>query len=132
MTLTNEDTVRKAKAYILFYVESTGQVAADKTATNSTSTIKPGVDSATMDGVSSEVAAQDKVATHSVLMDPAASHMVTLDDKAPDNSSREIVGSDMAALDEADIASVKAATDMDTSDKAATEEASQAVQTVAQ
>lgn len=132
VTLTNEDTVKKAKAYILFYVESTGQVTADKTATNSTSTIKPAVDSAAMDGVSSEVVAQDKVATHSVLMDAAASHMVTLDDKAPDNTSLEIVGSDMAAVDEADVASVKTATDMDTSDKAATEEACQAVQTVGQ
>uniref|UniRef100_A0AAX7TQ89 Ubiquitin carboxyl-terminal hydrolase 3 n=1 Tax=Astatotilapia calliptera TaxID=8154 RepID=A0AAX7TQ89_ASTCA len=29
VTLTNEDTVRKAKAYILFYVERTGQVPSD-------------------------------------------------------------------------------------------------------
>lgn len=133
VTLTNEDTVKKAKAYILFYVESTGQVAAaDKTATYSTSTNKPAVDSAAMDGVSAEVDSQDKVATHSVLGDAAASHMATLDDKGSDNASMEIAGSDMAAIDEADIASVKAATAMDTSDKAATEEASQAVQTVAQ
>uniref|UniRef100_G3NL37 Ubiquitin carboxyl-terminal hydrolase n=1 Tax=Gasterosteus aculeatus aculeatus TaxID=481459 RepID=G3NL37_GASAC len=34
VTLTNEDVVRKAKAYILFYVERTEHVASDKTAAN--------------------------------------------------------------------------------------------------
>lgn len=132
VTLTSEDTVRKAKAYILFYVERTGQVAGDKTATNSTPAKPPAVDTVTVGGVSSEAVAQDKVATNSVLVDAAASHMVTLDEKAPDNATLEIVGNDMAALDEADTASVEAATDMDTSDKATTEEASQAIQTVGQ
>lgn len=132
VTLTNEDTVRKAKAYILFYVESTGEVAADQTATNSSSTNKPAVDSATADGVSSKAVSQDKVAADGVLMDAATSHMVTLDEEAPDNATLKIVGNNMAALDEADITSVEAATDMDTSEKAATEEASQALQTVGQ
>uniref|UniRef100_A0A7N6AEL5 Ubiquitin carboxyl-terminal hydrolase n=1 Tax=Anabas testudineus TaxID=64144 RepID=A0A7N6AEL5_ANATE len=132
VTLTNEDTVRKAKAYILFYVESTGEVAADQTATNSSSTNKPAVDSATTDGVSSKAVSQDKVAADGVLMDAATSHMVTLDEEAPDNATLKIVGNNMAALDEADITSVEAATDMDTSEKAATEEASQALQTVGQ
>uniref|UniRef100_A0A3B4U1W5 Ubiquitin carboxyl-terminal hydrolase n=1 Tax=Seriola dumerili TaxID=41447 RepID=A0A3B4U1W5_SERDU len=132
VTLTNEDTVRKAKAYILFYVERTVQVASDQTATNSTATNKPAVDTAAVDSVSSEAVAQDMaaadtVATDSVLMDTSA-----MDEKAPDSATLENVGKDMAALDEADIASVEAAADRDTSDKAATEGASQAIQTVAQ
>uniref|UniRef100_A0A3B5B179 Ubiquitin carboxyl-terminal hydrolase n=1 Tax=Stegastes partitus TaxID=144197 RepID=A0A3B5B179_9TELE len=132
VTLTNEDTVRKAKAYILFYVERTGQVASDKIATS-----KPAADTTATDGVSSETVSQgqvaaDAVATDAVLMDVAAAHVNILDEKAQDNSTLEDVSKDTAAVDEADAASEEAATDMDTSDKAATEEACQAVQTVAQ
>uniref|UniRef100_A0AAQ5XJ29 Ubiquitin carboxyl-terminal hydrolase n=1 Tax=Amphiprion ocellaris TaxID=80972 RepID=A0AAQ5XJ29_AMPOC len=132
VTLTNEDTVRKAKAYILFYVERTGQVASDKIATS-----KPAVDTAAVDSVSSETVSQGKVAadtaaTDMVLMDVAATHMNILDEKAQDNCILEDVSKDMAAVDEADAVSEKAATDMDTSEKDAAEEACQAVQTVAQ
>eukprot|EP00064_Thunnus_orientalis_P000357 superscaffoldBa00000018_g357 len=132
VTLTNEDTVRKAKAYILFYVERTDQVASDKTATNSTAavTVKPAVDAAAADTVSSEVVAQDKVAS-----DPMATDSVLMDVAAPDNAALENVGKAMVALDEAGterIGSVNAATDRDTSDTAATEDASQAIQAAAQ
>uniref|UniRef100_A0A3Q1ENV8 Ubiquitin carboxyl-terminal hydrolase n=1 Tax=Acanthochromis polyacanthus TaxID=80966 RepID=A0A3Q1ENV8_9TELE len=135
VTLTNEETVRKAKAYILFYVERTGPVASDKIATS-----KPAVDTAAVDSVSSETVSQGKVAadtadtapTDVVLMDVAATHMNILDEKAQENSTLEDVSKDMAAVDEADTVSEKAATDIDTSEKAATEEACQAVQTVAQ
>uniref|UniRef100_A0A8C9ZFI3 Ubiquitin carboxyl-terminal hydrolase n=1 Tax=Sander lucioperca TaxID=283035 RepID=A0A8C9ZFI3_SANLU len=133
VTLTNEDTVRKAKAYILFYVERTEQGASDKTARN-----KPAVDTAAMDSGPSEADAQDKaaaadtVATDMVLMDVPASHMNTQDVAAPDNAALENVGEDMTELHKADTASVEAATDRDTSDKAAREEASQAIQAVAQ
>lgn len=131
--------MRKAKAYILFYVERSCQVASDKTATNSTATNKPAVDTAAADGVSvsSEAATQDEavgdtVATDRVLTDVSASHMVTLDGKASDNATLENVSKHMAALDEADTASAEAAADSDTSDKTATEEAGQAIQMVAQ
>ncbi|XP_070763489.1 ubiquitin carboxyl-terminal hydrolase 3 isoform X3 [Enoplosus armatus] len=127
VTLTNEDAVRKAKAYILFYVERTGQVASDKTATNSTATNKPAVGTAAMDSVSSEVVAQDQVAA-----DTVATDMVLMEVAAADNAALENVGEDMAELHNADAASMEAATDRDTSDKAATEEGSQATQAVAQ
>lgn len=137
VTLTNEDTVRKAKAYILFYVERTEQVASDKSTTNSTATSKPAVDTAATDSVSSDVAAQDEVAadtvaTDTVLIDVAASHMNTLDVVAPGNAAVYNEGEDMPELRNADTASMEAATDRDTSDKAATQEASQAIQAVAQ
>uniref|UniRef100_A0A7N9AUQ7 Ubiquitin carboxyl-terminal hydrolase n=1 Tax=Mastacembelus armatus TaxID=205130 RepID=A0A7N9AUQ7_9TELE len=134
VTLTNEDTVKKAKAYILFYVEKSGELASDKTATNSTATNKPAVDTASTNSVSSEAPSQDKVtvATDSVLMDAAASHVVTLDRNVKGNPTMETVGKDMAALDEADTVLVKAAINTDTSDKAAAEEADQDLQTVGQ
>ncbi|TKS73484.1 Ubiquitin carboxyl-terminal hydrolase 3 [Collichthys lucidus] len=122
VTLTNEDAVRKAKAYILFYVERTERVASDKTATNSTATNRPAVDAAAMDSVSSEVVAQDKSAADVVLMDVAV----------PDSAALENEGEDMAELHSADTASMEAVSDGDTSDKAATEEASQAIQAAAQ
>uniref|UniRef100_A0A8C4NWN0 Ubiquitin carboxyl-terminal hydrolase n=1 Tax=Dicentrarchus labrax TaxID=13489 RepID=A0A8C4NWN0_DICLA len=96
VTLTNEDTVRKAKAYILFYVERTEQVASDKTATNSTATNQPAVDTAATDSVSLEVVAQDMAAADTVLMDVAASHTNALDVAAPDNAALENEGEDMA------------------------------------
>ncbi|XP_073328997.1 ubiquitin carboxyl-terminal hydrolase 3 [Pagrus major] len=132
VTLTNEDTVRKAKAYILFYVERTEQGASDKSATDSTATNKPAVDPATVDSVSSEVVAQDTVATDMVLLDVAASHMNTRDVAAPDNAALGNESEDMTELHNADTASVEASPDRDTSEKAATEEASQAIQAVAQ
>ncbi|XP_045893253.1 ubiquitin carboxyl-terminal hydrolase 3 [Micropterus dolomieu] len=124
VTLTNEEAVRKAKAYILFYVERTEQVASDKTATNSTTTNNPAVDS-----VSSEVVAQDQVAADTVAtdMDVAASHMNTLDVAAPVIAALENVGEDMAELHKADTASMEAATDRDTS-----EEGGQAIEAAAQ
>uniref|UniRef100_A0A8C2WFT1 ubiquitinyl hydrolase 1 n=1 Tax=Cyclopterus lumpus TaxID=8103 RepID=A0A8C2WFT1_CYCLU len=125
VSLTNEDIVRKAKAYILFYVARTEQVASDKTATN-----KPAVDTAATDSGPSEEVAQDKVAvdTDMVLIDVPASHMNTQDVEAPENAAAlENVGEDMAELHKAYVVSMDAATDSDTSDKVATEEASQAI-----
>lgn len=132
VTLTSEDTVRKAKAYILFYVERAGQGPVDKNAANSTSAKTPVVDTVTVDSASSEAVALDKVATNSVLIDAATSQMVALDGKAPDKATPQNVGNDTAAQEQADAASVVAVADMDTSDKAAAEEASQAIQTVGQ
>ncbi|XP_072242000.1 ubiquitin carboxyl-terminal hydrolase 3 [Leuresthes tenuis] len=126
VTLTNEDTVRKAKAYILFYVERTGQVATD-----STSTKKPDVDIASMDSVSSETDSQDKLApdtgaTDVNMTDAAATQMNILDEKAQEDECNN-----MAALNEGDTVSGEEATDGDNSDQTGTEEVLQAVQTVA-
>lgn len=123
VTLTNEDVVRKAKAYILFYVERTEQGASDKTATN-----KPAVDTAAADSGPSEAVAQDKVAADTGLIDVPASRMNTQDVAAPDVATSGNVGEDMAELHKANTASMDAAADSDTSDKAAAEEASQAVE----
>uniref|UniRef100_A0A665W8F9 Ubiquitin carboxyl-terminal hydrolase n=1 Tax=Echeneis naucrates TaxID=173247 RepID=A0A665W8F9_ECHNA len=137
VTLTNEDTVRKAKAYILFYVERTGQVASDKIATDSTATNKPVVATAAVDGLSSEAIAQDMAAADTeaadtVLIDASVPLLLTLDKKGSDNANLENVGKHRATVDEADTAPVEATADRDTSDKAAAEEASQAIQMVAQ
>ncbi|KAL3061506.1 hypothetical protein OYC64_009636 [Pagothenia borchgrevinki] len=120
VTLTSEETVRKAKAYILFYVERTGQVASEKTDS------KPDAETVDKDSGPSEAVAQDKVAADMVVMDAAASHMKTEDLAALDNAALENVGEEMA-----EVASIEPATH-NTSDKAASEEASQAIQAVAQ
>lgn len=121
VTLTSEETVRKAKAYILFYVERTGQVASEKTDS------KPDAETVDKDSGPSEAVAQDKVAADMVLMDAAVSHMKTEDLAAPDNAAAlENVGEEMAEM-----ASIEPATH-NTSHKAASEEASQAIQAVAQ
>ncbi|XP_071392377.1 ubiquitin carboxyl-terminal hydrolase 3 isoform X2 [Centroberyx affinis] len=135
VTLTNEDTVRKAKAYILFYV-----ARPDKTATD-----REALDTAAADRATREIVAQDKVAVDTVATDRAlpdvpASHMGTLSTVAPDEAALEKVGDDVAALDEADLeemAPQKVQTDRDTSDqgasdRAAAENASPAIQAAAQ
>ncbi|XP_041652313.1 ubiquitin carboxyl-terminal hydrolase 3 isoform X1 [Cheilinus undulatus] len=131
VTLTTEDTVRKAKAYILFYVERTNQVASDKTVTISMATENPAVNSVSL-VVCQEEAVADGAPTDMDLMDEASSHIETVDVPAPDNAALGNVGEDEADLHEADTALMEAAADSDTSDKAATEEASQAVQAVTQ
>ncbi|KAF0041077.1 hypothetical protein F2P81_006975 [Scophthalmus maximus] len=88
VTLTNEEAVRKAKAYILFYV------ASDKNTTNSTATDKPAADNTAPDSVSSEAVAQDEVVADTVAADK-----------------------DMAALDEADTVSVGAVTESEACDE---------------
>jgi len=108
VSLTNEDIVRKAKAYILFYVERTGREASDKPAPN-----KPAVDSGPSDVV---------------MIDVPASHMNTQDVEAPDEAAAlDSVGEDVAELHKANVASMDAATESDTS-----EEAGQAVGAAAQ
>ncbi|XP_056271657.1 ubiquitin carboxyl-terminal hydrolase 3 isoform X2 [Pseudoliparis swirei] len=108
VSLTNEDIVRKAKAYILFYVERTGRAASDKPAPN-----KPAVDSGPSDVV---------------MIDVPASHMNTQDVEAPDEAAAlDSVGEDVAELHKANVASMDAATESDTS-----EEAGQAVGAAAQ
>lgn len=116
VTLTSEDTVRKAKAYILFYVERAGQADVDKLATGSTATNTPDMDAAAPAGVLSEVVSQDNVAadtdaTEVELTDGAATQM---------DASDENAGGNTAALNEAD---KKAVTGRDTSDEAGSEEA---------
>ncbi|XP_034032337.1 ubiquitin carboxyl-terminal hydrolase 3 [Thalassophryne amazonica] len=96
VTLANEDTVKKAKAYILFYVERTKQAASDRTATD-----MPAVAKAT-DSVSVDVAPLDNTLTSDrSLLHVAALHTVTSDTDVSDNSAAECVGIDMAALSEA-------------------------------
>lgn len=124
VTLTNEDTVRKAKAYILFYVEKAGeeQVVSDK----------PAVDNICPEAAAPDKVSADDVATDMVLTDAASSRVHAADVAATDNAALENEGEDMAAPHDADKASAQAATDSDTSDESRTEEASQAIQAVAQ
>ncbi|XP_068595498.1 ubiquitin carboxyl-terminal hydrolase 3 [Brachionichthys hirsutus] len=103
VTLTNEDAVRKAKAYILFYVEK-----------------------AAVDSVSSEGLARSDVATDVVLMDLAGSR-ASVHVAVADNAALANEGGDVAGLRNADAASMDAATDGDASDEAAAEEATRAV-----
>lgn len=115
VTLTTEDTVRKAKAYILFYVERTGQADVDKIATDSTATNPPDVDAAA--GVLSEVVAQssaaaDMAATEVMLIDGAATQTDVSEEKY-----QEHTGVNTAGLDEADDVSEEAAADGDTSEE---------------
>lgn len=130
VTLTNEDTVRKAKAYILFYVERTGQVPSDTSASNSTAASKPAADTAAVDSVSSEVVSQDKVVAETAATEldlvaaEGATHRDVEDEEVGGDVSKDIATPAGA--------SVKAAADADTSDKAATEESHQTAQTVAQ
>ncbi|CAJ1056652.1 ubiquitin carboxyl-terminal hydrolase 3 [Xyrichtys novacula] len=131
VTLTSEEAVRKAKAYILFYVERTDQVASDKTATNSTATERHAVDSVST-VVCQEKVAGDAASTDTDLTNAGAPHKDTPDVPALDNAALENVGEDVAELHKADAALMEPATDSDTSEKAATEEASQAIHTVAQ
>ncbi|XP_014857419.1 PREDICTED: ubiquitin carboxyl-terminal hydrolase 3 [Poecilia mexicana] len=112
VTLTNEDTVKKAKAYILFYVERTVQEALD---TDSTATTQPGVDTAATDCVSTETVSQDEVVAdaQTCLADGAATQANIPDEKAEEDASI-----DMAPLKEANMASQEAAADRDTSEEA--------------
>uniref|UniRef100_A0A3Q3B725 Ubiquitin carboxyl-terminal hydrolase n=1 Tax=Kryptolebias marmoratus TaxID=37003 RepID=A0A3Q3B725_KRYMA len=107
VTLTSEDTVRKAKAYILFYVERTGQVDVDKIAADSTAANAPNADAAAAAtaGVLSEVVSQGNVAA-----DTVATEMASMDGAAAQT--------DVSAVNEADSASEEAATDRDTSEEA--------------
>lgn len=111
VTLTNEDVVRKAKAYILFYVERTEHVASDKTAANG-----PAVDPGATDSSPSEAVAQDKMGI--VRPDVAASHTNPQDVAAPGNAALENVGEDMTKEQEAKTASVVAASQSGTSEEA--------------
>lgn len=138
VTLTNEDAVRKAKAYILFYVEKAEQVASDSPAMNRTATKMPAAaDTAAGDGTPSVVITQDEVAaagaaTDVILLDVVSSQVNTQEVVATDNAALGNKGEDMAAVRDTDAVSVLAATDRDTSDEAGTDEAGRAVQAVAQ
>lgn len=108
--------MRKAKAYILFYVERTGQADMDKIATDSTATNPPDVDAAAAAGVCSEVVPQDNAAAATaateVMMDGAAPQTDVSDEEAQENA-----GVNTAGLNEADDASEEAAADGDTSEE---------------
>uniref|UniRef100_A0AAQ4PWX4 Ubiquitin carboxyl-terminal hydrolase n=1 Tax=Gasterosteus aculeatus aculeatus TaxID=481459 RepID=A0AAQ4PWX4_GASAC len=111
VTLTNEDVVRKAKAYILFYVERTEHVASDKTAANG-----PAVDPGATDSSPSEAVAQDKMGI--VRPDVPACHTNPQDVAAPGNAALENVGEDMTKEQEAKTALVVAASQSGTSEEA--------------
>lgn len=121
VTLTNEDAVRKAKAYILFYVER-----AEQAAPGNATTTRPATE------VTQDTAAGDKVPPGSVSMDIESPHGGTLDAAAADAAASENEREGAAALREADEGSAPAAAHSDTSAEAGVEETSQAVQTVAQ
>ncbi|KAF7224397.1 ubiquitin carboxyl-terminal hydrolase 3 isoform X2 [Nothobranchius furzeri] len=89
VTLTNEDTVRKAKAYILFYVVRVGQVDADET-TDSMAAETLDVDAAAMDSVQSEQVSQDSApadATETALMDGAPTQTNAAHEKSLRNTA---------------------------------------------
>lgn len=123
VTLTNEDAVRKAKAYILFYVERAEQAAPGNATTPTT---RPATE------VTQDTAAGDHVPPASVLMDIEFPRGGTLDAAAADAAASENEREGAAALREADEGSAPAAAHSDTSAEAGVEETSQAVQTVAQ
>ncbi|XP_054896096.1 ubiquitin carboxyl-terminal hydrolase 3 [Poeciliopsis prolifica] len=110
VTLTNEDTVKKAKAYILFYVERTVQEALD---TDSTPTTQHGVDMAATDCFSTEIVSQDEVVSDAQTCLTDTTQANILDEKA-----EEDVSINMAPLKEAKMASQEAAADRDTSEEA--------------
>lgn len=128
MTLTNEDAVRKAKAYILFFVERTGQMASDKVATDSVATNAADADKTATDGVSVGAVSRDRGAadTEVSLMDGVAPHRDTVDEKAPEDACE-----DVAAVNEADAASGEAAAYRDSLEQTGTEETLKDLQTVA-
>lgn len=112
MTLTNEDAVRKAKAYILFYVERSDQAASDD---------PPATSPATQ--VTQDTAEGHKDPTGLGLMDMETPH---------GDASDAAASEDEAGLREAGAGSALAEPHSDTSEEAGVEETSQAVQTVTQ
>lgn len=121
VTLTNEDAVRKAKAYILFYVERAEQVAS-----SNADTASPATD------VTRDTAAEDKVPTGLVLMDMESPHSDNLDAAVADPAASENECEGAAALSEADEGSTPGAAHSNTSAEGGVGETSQAIQTVAQ
>lgn len=122
VTLTNEETVKKAKAYILFYIERTGQVALEKVPTDNTATTRPDLDTPATDCISPDIISQDEVAGEAemVLMAGAATQESILDEK-----SEEDVSISTAPIKEEATVSDEAAADRDTSEQSGTEEALQ-------
>lgn len=120
VTLTNEDTVKKAKAYILFYVERTGQVALDKIPSDSTSAIQPEVDTAATDCVSAEIVTQEDQA-------PADAEIVLMDGAAeqtdiPGDKEGGVASVNIASLNKTTMVSAEAAADEEISEQTVTEE----------
>ncbi|TWW75715.1 Ubiquitin carboxyl-terminal hydrolase 3 [Takifugu flavidus] len=121
VTLTNEDAVRKAKAYILFYVERAEQAASDDPAAT-----RPPAE------VTQDTTAGDKDPTGLALMNMESPHSDASDVAVADTAVSERGREGAAALSEADAGSATAAANSDTSEEAGVEETSQAIQTVAQ
>ncbi|XP_029697509.1 ubiquitin carboxyl-terminal hydrolase 3 isoform X2 [Takifugu rubripes] len=121
VTLTNEDAVRKAKAYILFYVERAEQAASDHPAAT-----RPPAE------VTQDTTAGDKDPTGLALMNMESPHSDASDVAVADTAVSECGREGAAALSEADAGSATAAANSDTSEEAGVEETSQAIQTVAQ
>ncbi|KAM9377950.1 ubiquitin carboxyl-terminal hydrolase 3 [Pholidichthys leucotaenia] len=132
VTLTNEETVRKAKAYILFYVERTGEARFDETSTNDAA-----VDTSAVDSVPLETVTQGEVEVDiradTAVMDVATPLTDTLTEQVEDVATLEDESVEVAApyevypestmavtdKDEADAASVQAVVDENTSEEAA-------------
>lgn len=110
VTLTNEDTVRKAKAYILFYVESTGQMHSDQTTVKSATTCH--------------------VLVHGAAQDQGACAEQT-DTLFKDEQTLQFVAPTTDASDQNDLDCTRSGTDGDTSEQA-TDDDSHAIHTVAQ
>lgn len=78
--------MRKAKAYILFYVERTAEVPSDKVAADGAATGDPDVDEAPTHSVSFEMTPQansaaDSAQTDMALTDATAAHIDTLEEE---------------------------------------------------
>ncbi|CAN9499333.1 unnamed protein product [Ophioblennius macclurei] len=116
VTLSSEEAVRKAKAYILFYVERTGQVASDKMASD----VPVGETAAT----DSEAVTQNEAAGSSNIA--AASHVNVQNEETRVGASPEDGSNDTAGMDESDAASAEAEASVET------EETHQAKQAAAQ
>lgn len=127
VTLTNEDTVKKAKAYILFYVERTGQVALEKVPTDNTATTRPDVDTPATDCISPDVISQDEVAGKAEVgsMDGAATQAAATQASILDEKSEKDVSINTAPMKEATTVPDEGAADRDTSEQTGMEEALQ-------
>ncbi|KAM4619224.1 ubiquitin carboxyl-terminal hydrolase 3 [Polymixia lowei] len=97
VTLTNEDTVRKAKAYILFYVERADEAASDGASPDDAFADGTAPDTAASDGAARDEVAVDLVARARVGPDVARN----LDAAAADKAAFEKAARDRAVLETA-------------------------------
>lgn len=78
VTLTEDETVLKAKAYILFYVERPDKAASDTTVSEMAVCVKAAMDTAASETAASDSSAMDAGASETTSEDTAASNMADL------------------------------------------------------